>query len=554
MRNIIVVDCQSTGINFIQDIVNNGYNPIILELNPEVDDIDEYKQKMEQEYEKIQYDFKLIYEKDSFNETLNMVRKLKPAVIVAGSSDGVYLATKLSDKLGLLSNRLEDLDAITSTEEMQKRLKENNLRYIKSKKVTTLSEALDFYDDQSLDEVILKADSIHKKLCFNKDEFSAAAEEFFKNSDDKLLIEEHINGEEYILNTASCNATHLITTIWKYNKLTTREGSIIYDSIESVNELDIGEAELIDYAYDVCDALKIQYGPLSGEYIIDEKGPVLIEAKCCPMAGHLSSEFLDKVSGQHETNSILDSYLNSDHFLEKRKQKYRLPAYGAFKTIIVPEDIIARSAPMNNIGPRLESFHDSLFDDLLEDEKFYPKTEDENTTCGLIFLVNEDYSVIHHDLKFLRSVERNAFDLVLSAESEEKLPVNLDIIVKKLKLLINMTQKYGNGLFITDQIIQDMNIMQVRLEDIEKIQGEFDYVIVNLNKSFIEKSDYISIDILLDVFSHLKVDGFIFIPDTTYRYVPGGRKGVEALLKALNLRIEVPPYGIKYGVIASKEN
>ena len=30
-RNIIVVECISTGINYIEDIINRGYNPIVLE-------------------------------------------------------------------------------------------------------------------------------------------------------------------------------------------------------------------------------------------------------------------------------------------------------------------------------------------------------------------------------------------------------------------------------------------------------------------------------------------------------------------------------------------
>ena len=45
---------------------------------------------------------------------------------------------------------------------------------------------------------------------------------------------------------------------------------------------------------------------------------------------------------------------------------------------------------------------------------------------------------------------------------------------------------------------------------------------------------------------------YIFIPETTYRFIPGQRKGIELLLKALDLRIEVPPYGPIKGVIASK--
>ena len=45
---------------------------------------------------------------------------------------------------------------------------------------------------------------------------------------------------------------------------------------------------------------------------------------------------------------------------------------------------------------------------------------------------------------------------------------------------------------------------------------------------------------------------FAEIPETTYKYVPGQRKGIEALMIDLDLRIEVPPYGVDAGVIASK--
>lgn len=555
MRNIVVVDCQSTGINYIDDIYNRRYNPVVLELIPDIhDDIDGYRQKMDLEYERSDYAFDLIHEKDSYEETLEMVRKLDPLLVLAGSNEGVFLATKLSHDLDLLGNPIESIDAITVKDEAQKRLAENDLRYIKSKVIFSVGDAIDFYDSEDLGEVVIKQlNNEDEKLCLNKREIIDCIETFFAESDSALLIREHIDGEEYIVNTTSCGGVHRITTIWKYDKIRTSDGTVIYDAAQSVNDLYIGEAEMIDYAYDVADALEIQYGPVSGEYVIDDKGPVLINLNCCPMSGHLPSEFLDEISGQHETDSILDSYLRPEYFLERRVQKYRLKAYGAFKRIVAPTDIIAKSAPMNNIGPKLRSFHESVIDDLLASEKFYPKTEDSDTSCGLIFLVNEDYHILQDDIKFLRSVEKNAFDLVLSPEADVNYHFNVDIAVKKLQLLIQMSEKYGEGLLITDQILSDVNITQVHLDGVKAVDGQFDFVIVNLNKSFVEKSDYLTIDIIFDIFSFIKVNGFIFIPETTYRYVPGGRKGIEALLKAMLLKIEVPPYGVKHGVIASKE-
>lgn len=49
MRNIIVVDCISSGVNYIEDITNRSYNPVILELLPGEADVDEYKQKMKKQ-------------------------------------------------------------------------------------------------------------------------------------------------------------------------------------------------------------------------------------------------------------------------------------------------------------------------------------------------------------------------------------------------------------------------------------------------------------------------------------------------------------------------
>ena len=37
MRNIIVTECYSTGKHFIGDIINRGYNPIVLHLKNNAD-------------------------------------------------------------------------------------------------------------------------------------------------------------------------------------------------------------------------------------------------------------------------------------------------------------------------------------------------------------------------------------------------------------------------------------------------------------------------------------------------------------------------------------
>lgn len=561
MRNIIVVDCISSGINYIEDIVNRGHHPIILELQPGEANLEEYKQKMQTNYDRIEYDYDLIYEQDTYDETLEMVRQLNPLLILAGNEHGVVLTTKLSNDLGLLGSPIENLEAMTLKDKMHERLAEAGLRHIKGKVVKTIDEAIEFYESESLKEVVIKPVysfcSVGVRICLNKEEMISSLKEIFNKNNaygDKnteLLVQERINGEEYIVNTTSCEGIPRLISMWKYEKIKTSEGAIVYDTINSVQNLSLGEAEMIEYAYDVVRAIGIEHGPVHGEFMIDEQGPVLIEVNCRPAGLSMKAEYLDMIFGQHDTDSILDSYLNPERFKEQRKRIYNPPAHGIVKLFIAPEDILAKSTPIINMTSNLKSYYDTTLHNINETELFV-ETEDLNTTCGVIFLVNENPSFVREDLEFLRRVERNAFELILSEESNENSKIDEEKIIENLQELINSVEKYGNGLVISDQDISNINILQITLDNIHRLHGHFDYIILNLNKSLINMSNAEEVKLILKLTSYIKVGGVIFIPKNTYNYIPGGRKGMESIIQNLNLKIEAPPFGIKDAVIASK--
>ena len=64
MRNIIIVQCMSTGKNYVQDIIDRDCNPIVLEMKPFGDskEAEEYHEEVIHEYELIENNFDLIYE------------------------------------------------------------------------------------------------------------------------------------------------------------------------------------------------------------------------------------------------------------------------------------------------------------------------------------------------------------------------------------------------------------------------------------------------------------------------------------------------------------
>ena len=563
MRNIVIVEAISTGKNFIHDIVSRGFNPVVIQskIHGDSEDVKEYKKHVEKDLRDIPYDFDWLHEKDTYEETLEMVRALDPVLVLPGNERGVVLAMKLSHDLNLLCNPIENLDAMTLKDEMQNRLAQNNLRHIRGQVISSVEEAIDFYEKENLKEVVIKpiysAGSASVRICMDKDEMIHSIEELFNDSNyygeenNELLVQERINGTEYIVNTVSCEGVHRVTLMWKYNKVKTAEGAIIYDSCETVNELNLGEAEMVEYAYKVADALGIKYGPVHGEYMIDKDGPVLIEVNCRPCGGNMSAEFLDKISGQHETDSILDSYLNPKLFHEKKKQRYRLYAHGAVKFFIVPKDMLAESAPMNNISIKLSSHFETALPFSFETSKPFVKTEDLNSSCGFVYLAHENLFELYTDIEFLRRVETMAFDLVLSEENSEIIDFDEDSCIESCMQLLSQCELFGTTLLITDQKI-DSKCVQKSFEEIPDIKGSYDSIIINLNKSIAgNKEDKIA-EIFLDIFSKVKVGGLIFIPKYTYQSIKSKRRGMEAFIKVLNLKIELPPGGIDEVIIASR--
>ena len=562
MRNVIVVEAGSTGFNFIRDIINRNLNPIALDLKGgDVNGSSDYKELVHSSYEQIDVDFDLIYEKDTYEETLEMIREYGPLLVIPGSEGGVRLATQLANDLGLKSNPIENLDAFTLKDKMQEKIAEKGLRHIRGRLVHSVEEAIEYYDEEGLDEVVVKptlsAGSVGVRICLNKEEMINSLEQLFGAASfygtelKDMVVQERIKGEEYFVNTVSCNGDHRVTLMWKYSKVKTEEGGNVYDSIDTVNDLGLGEAEIVEYAYDVADALGIKYGAVHGEYMVDDDGPVLIEVNCRPSGGNMDAEFLDRISGQHETDSILDSYLNPESFYFQRDKGYRLYAHASLKTFIVPKDIVPKSSPMTHISNKLES-HYKTVQGVIDGQNLFVKTQDFETTGGIVYLVHEDGYVLQRDLDFLRSVEKHAFALVLSDESEKKTVIDEKVPFDEIKDTLKKVRGFGSRLFVTDQKVDDESLMQVAPNEIDNIKGDFNCVVVNLNKSIVNLKDDEMAYLFLRIFERVKRGGLIIIPESTYQYAPHGRLSAEALIKVLGLKIELPLHHLGKSVIASK--
>jgi hypothetical protein len=206
---------------------------------------------------------------------------------------------------------------------------------------------------------------------------------------------------------------------------------------------------------------------------------------------------------------------------------------------------------MNHISKKLESYH-KFSNALIDGSRFFKKTQDFESGGGVVYLVHEDGFVLQNDLEFLRKVEKHAFELVLSEVREKNVFSEDDLDLDEIKSLIEKVKGFGSCLFVSDQKVDDLYIKKVSPDEIVDVQGEFNCVVINLNKTLVDLKDDEIAFLFLRIIDKVKIGGLIFIPESTYQYIPHGRLGAEALIQVLGLNIELPLHGFGKMVIDSK--
>lgn len=145
----MVVLCASSAINYIEDIRNAGYEPVIME--PSILGVSpaEVRKTLEQEYAHIKGERPAIYAASTnYEETLEMVRAINPCCIIPGTDFGLELATCLAHDLGLPGNDPRRLPYLREKDKMQEAAKEAGLRYIRGKVVTTVDEGIAYFREE----------------------------------------------------------------------------------------------------------------------------------------------------------------------------------------------------------------------------------------------------------------------------------------------------------------------------------------------------------------------------------------------------------------------
>ncbi len=545
MKSIVIVDLLSTGFNYVADIVQRGYKPVIVESLTITNSF--VYEEVKENYKKIRSAHVVIREKDPYEETLDEIKKYDPVLVLPGTESGVVLANRLAYDLGLPCNDINYIDAMTRKDAMHEALKKYGIRYIRGKVVESADEAVSFCKDNGIYKAIVKpvqsAGSFGMFLCDDLTQVSEAVSKLLSMPDfvgkpfEKVLIQERIFGVEYIVNTVSRDGEHHISSMVRYEKVKTSNGHYIYDYAYYIDKMEPGYVEMVEYALKVADAIHYKNGIIHGEYMIDENGPVLIEVNCRPMGPSQPAEFLDMITGQHETDSVLDALLDPVKFKADCEKPYRLRKMGVIKFIIVKDDIDAEDSPIWEVAKQLSSTY-KLSIAVTDAPKYYHKTVDLDTNGGVIYMVNEDKAVLDEELDIIRRMERRFFEFLLNDGTSRRIVSKADLVGEKPEDVIAVCECHGSILVASDEKREIEGCQCVTGDTLAEAQRGFDNVLIMYQNSLTELSESACLRLIFDTMERVREGGRVIIPKSTYDFISYGRQGMEELINVKGFIVE----------------
>lgn len=267
--------------------------------------------------------------------------------VVPGNEVGVELADALSEHIGVSSNGSELSAARRNKYLMIERLRECGLRAAKQIKSTDASEIDAWVQQNTAYPVVVKplnsAGSDGVYICNSKDEVKSAIDEnlgqqnIMASNNDEILVQEFLKGEEYVVNTVSCNGHHYVTEMLECEKDFLGSNKCIYNAetlLPSDHQL---FSQLQDYTFSVLEALGIRYGACHAELMLTESGPVLIEIGA-RISGAANPDVMDICVGFNQIRLAVKSYIDEDGFFEIAKTPYKANKYFKYIMFQTPEN------------------------------------------------------------------------------------------------------------------------------------------------------------------------------------------------------------------------
>lgn len=331
---VVVVDPFSSGIYMAHEIAKLGYRLITVNSQINAPFAKYAKETIESDYI-VQHDDETEDEEGALRSTIQQVKNLPYTIyaVLPGSEPGVKLADILADALDLRVNEMSLSDCRRSKFSMNEQVRKCGVRAVRQCYIQTYAdlEKANFFDnwpggvDTPTFKVVIKpnesvgtddvyvctsTDMIKEKLSIIDGKINGLG-----TVNSGALVQEFLEGTEYVVDSVSRDGIHKVTAVWEYDKRDVNGANFVYFGmrLRAVDDEDI--RQLVQYNFDVLDALRYDNGPTHAEIKITPTGPCLIEVGARVHGG--GGTWLPIVNdciGYNQVDTTIDAYLKPERF------------------------------------------------------------------------------------------------------------------------------------------------------------------------------------------------------------------------------------------------
>jgi len=248
------------------------------------------------------------------------------------------------------------------------------------------------------------SDSVH--FCNSEADVALAHESIIGRANvlgllnDAVLVQEYLAGDEYVVDTVSCEGRHRRASFWKYHRPVNGSSFVPYDAMELMPFDGELQDKLFTYATAVLDALEIRYGPAHCELITVDDEPVLVEVGARLSAG--INAVLSRMCGSVcALDLTLQAYLDPETFHASADQPLSLALKAANCFFIPGRPGKLAGLPRLTEVRSLRSFNRMSIGAKLGEA--LPRV------AGIATLMHSDQSVISEDIKTIRELQLSGF-------------------------------------------------------------------------------------------------------------------------------------------------
>ena len=344
-----------------------------------------------------------------------------PKFVVAGAECGVDLADQLAHALNLPCNDIALSSARRNKYLMFEAIKAKDIKTILSYCASTLDQAIFWAQGQGIWPLIVKplnsAGGEGVRRCDSINEVISAFSEIMNTkinmlgfNNQAVILQEYIEGEEYVVNMVSCKGEHKFCELWRYTRYQRPHGRQIYDTASLEEFQKEVHSDILTYAIEVIEALGMQCGPSHIEIIKNEQGCYLVEMGARLMGANLPFSLLQSCVSTSQAYYTVMAYADSRQFFKKLNTSYKVNKF--LMAIFMVSNQVGKVGAINFIDviQELPSFYDIKLAVQVGD--MLKETIDYQTSPGMTYLAHEDFDVILSDKERIRVLEKNMFSLM----------------------------------------------------------------------------------------------------------------------------------------------